>query len=90
MKIAKDSCDGDALLRAAHSIANICAVEIIDHSDSMWHVKAETDQEITKTELTRLVLGEIYDEQLREKVRLETKPIRDLIFAAAFSNIEIE
>ena len=64
------------------------SIEITSREDD-WILNWEVPDEFSDESVKR-IRNEVYEQIIRDKISDETKPIRDLIFAAAFSNIEIK
>jgi His-Xaa-Ser system protein HxsD len=64
------------------------SIEIKSDADA-WLLDWDVPEELAKESVDR-VRNEVYEQVIRDKVSKETKPIRDLLFAAAFSNIKIK
>ena len=64
------------------------SIEITSHEND-WILDWEVPDEFSDESVKR-IRNEVYEQIIRDKISEETKPIRDLIFAAAFSNIEIK
>ena len=64
------------------------SIEITSNSDE-WLLAWDVSDELANDSIER-VRNEVYEQVIRDKVSKETKPIRDLLFAAAFSNIKIK
>ena len=54
-----------------------------------WILSWDVSEDLAEESVSR-IRNEVYDQLLRDKIHEDTKPIRDLIFAAAFSNLELK
>ena len=88
LTFAKLDYDFDTLVRVAHRLGPFFSIEIRS-DDNDWILNWEISQDMTEKSMAR-IRNEVYDQIIRDKIHAETKPIRDLIFAAAFSNIELK
>jgi His-Xaa-Ser system protein HxsD len=61
----------------------------IKSNDDEWLLAWDVSEDLVNESIER-VRNEVYEQIIRDKVSKETKPIRDLLFAAAFSNIKIK
>lgn len=88
LRVPKADYEFDTLIRMAHRMGHFFSISVAgDEHD--WVLTWETPEEFAQESMKR-VRNEIYDQILRDRIHNETQPIRDLIFAAAFSNIEIK
>ncbi|MGD0242985.1 MAG: hypothetical protein ABSB59_22100 [Streptosporangiaceae bacterium] len=75
----------DALQRAAYAVADLMTVDIRaaaeDYVCTLFPIRAGLDSD----ELKHRIRAEIIDQGLRLRIARETEPIRNLIFALAFS-----
>ena len=87
ISLSKNEYEFDSLVKMAHRMGHFFSIEISANEDT-WLLEWEVSEEFADESIKR-VRNEIYEQIIRDKISAETKPIRDLIFAAAFSNIEI-
>ena len=75
----------DALQRAAYAVADLMTVDIrasgTDYICTLFPRSAGLDEDTLK----HRIRAEVIDQALRLKIAKETEPIRNLIFALAFS-----
>jgi len=75
----------DALQRAAYAVADLMTVDIrasaTDYICALFPRRAGLDED----ELKHRIRTEVIDQALRLRIAKETEPIRNLIFALAFS-----
>jgi His-Xaa-Ser system protein HxsD len=75
----------DALQRAAYAVADLMTVEIrasgTDYICALFPRRAGLDEDMLK----HRIRAEVIDQALRLRIAKETEPIRNLIFALAFS-----
>ena len=88
LEIPKKDYDFETLVRVAHRLGSFFTIEITSNK-SNWLLEWEISEELAKESSSR-IRNEIYDQIIRDKLHKETKPLRDLIFAAAFSNIDLK
>ena len=88
LRLSKSEYEFDTLIRMAHRLCHFFSIEVSTENDS-WVLSWDVPDELAKPSIDR-VRNEVYEQVIRDKVTTETKPIRDLIFAAAFSNIKIK
>ena len=84
----KSDYDFETLVRMAHRLGHFFSIEIKSNGDE-WLLAWDVSDELANESIER-VRNEVYEQIIRDKVSKETKPIRDLMFAAAFSNIKIK
>lgn len=87
LRLPKSNYTFETLVRVAHRMGHSFSISITD-ANHEWVLEWEAPDALAEDSVKR-IRNEIYDQILRDRVQLETKPIRDLIFAAAFSNLEI-
>ncbi|MDC0178501.1 hypothetical protein OAI75_01755 [Woeseiaceae bacterium] len=88
LRLSKSDYDFHTLTRMAHRLCHFFSIEIATDGNDLvltW----EISEDLANDSIDR-IRNEIYDQIIREKIHEDTKPIRDLIFAAAFSNLEIK
>ena len=88
ISLSKSEYEFDSLIKMAHRMGHFFSIEIKSHEDN-WLLDWEVPKELADESIKR-IRNEVYEQIIRDKISAETKPIRDLIFAAAFSNIEIK
>jgi His-Xaa-Ser system protein HxsD len=88
LRLPKATYQFDTLVRVAHRLGRIFSIDIKPDGDD-WLLTWKASPELTEESIER-IRNEVYEQIIRDKIHDETKPIRDLIFAAAFSNIELE
>ena len=88
LRLSRSEYDFDTLVRMAHRLGPFFSIEI-DADGNDLVLTWEISEDLADDSIDR-VRNEIYDQIIREKIHEDTKPIRDLIFAAAFSNLEIK
>jgi His-Xaa-Ser system protein HxsD len=75
----------DALQRAAYAVADLMTVDIrasgTDYVCTLFPRRAGLDEDVLK----HRIRAEVIDQALRLRIARETEPIRNLIFALAFS-----
>jgi His-Xaa-Ser system protein HxsD len=75
----------DALQRAAYAVADLMTVDIrasgTDYTCTLFPRRAGLDEDT----LRHRIRAEVIDQALRLRIAKETEPIRNLIFALAFS-----
>ena len=84
----KSDYDFETLVRMAHRMGHFFSIEIKSNGDD-WLLAWDVSDELANDSIER-VRNEVYEQIIRDKISKETKPIRDLLFAAAFSNIKIK
>ena len=84
----KSDYDFETLVRMAHRLGHFFSIEIKSNGDE-WLLAWDVSEELANESIER-VRNEVYEQIIRDKVSKETKPIRDLMFAAAFSNIKLK
>ena len=88
ISLPKSEYEFDSLVKMAHRMGHFFSIEIKSHEND-WLLDWEVPEEFSDESVKR-IRNEVYEQIIRDKISAETKPIRDLIFAAAFSNIEIK
>ena len=88
LNLPKSEYQFDSLVKMAHRMGHFFSIEITSHEND-WILNWEVPEEFSDESIKR-IRNEVYEQIIRDKISAETKPIRDLIFAAAFSNIEIK
>ncbi len=88
LDLSKSEYEFDSLVKMAHRMGPFFSIEIKSNENS-WLLDWEVEAEFADESIQR-IRNEVYEQIIRDKISTETKPIRDLIFAAAFSNIEIK
>ena len=88
LSLPKNVYQFDSLVKMAHRMGHFFSIEITSREDD-WILNWEVPDEFSDESVKR-IRNEVYEQIIRDKISDETKPIRDLIFAAAFSNIEIK
>jgi His-Xaa-Ser system protein HxsD len=75
----------DALQRAVYAVADLMTVDIrasgTDYVCTLFPRRAGLDEDVLK----HRIRAEVIDQALRLRIARETEPIRNLIFALAFS-----
>ena len=79
----------DQLIETAHSLGREMGV-VIDSIDDSWVLTLMPASDISENAAKTFFLNALYNNSLRRKLKTQTEPIKNLIFAAAFSNIELE
>lgn len=88
LRLPKATYQFDTLVRVAHRLGQSFSIDVrLDGED--WLLSWDILDHLANESIER-VRNEVYEQIIRDKIHEETKPIRDLIFAAAFSNIELE
>ena len=87
LNLSKSDYEFDSLVKMAHRMGHFFSIEI-NSNENYWLLNWEVSEEFAD-ESVRRIRNEVYEQIIRDKISADTKPIRDLIFAAAFSNIEI-
>ena len=87
LNLSKSDYEFDSLVKMAHRMGHFFSIEI-NSNENYWLLNWEVLEEFAD-ESVRRIRNEVYEQIIRDKISADTKPIRDLIFAAAFSNIEI-
>jgi His-Xaa-Ser system protein HxsD len=79
----------DALQRAVYAVADLMTVDIreagTDYICTLYPRRASLDEDTLK----HRIRAEVIDQALRLRIARETEPIRNLIFALAFSETGI-
>ena len=88
IRYSKSDYDFETLVRMAHRMGHFFSIEIESDGDH-WLLTWDVPDNLAKDSIIR-IRNEVYEQIIRDKVSKETKPIRDLLFAAAFSNIKIK
>ena len=79
----------DDIVEVAHSLGRELGVEI-DSSGENWVLTLLPGSDLSENASKTFFLNALYNNTLRKKIKIQTDPIKNLIFAAAFSNIELE
>jgi His-Xaa-Ser system protein HxsD len=77
----------DAIQRAVYKLSDRLSCDLIsdgEHLRSILHLMTEADDEIEL--LLSDFRNEVLDETLRKRIREETREVRNLVLALAFSN----
>lgn len=85
----KNRVEYEELVETAHSLGSQLGV-LIDSNDSHWVLTLMPTTGMSDNETKTLFLNALYDNTLRRSLKNQTTPIKNLIFAAAFSNIELD
>jgi His-Xaa-Ser system protein HxsD len=88
LRVPKADYAFDTLVRVAHRMGHFFSISVVGDAQD-WVLSWDAPEALGEDSVKR-VRNEIYDQILRDRIHGETKPIRDLIFAAAFSNLEIK
>jgi His-Xaa-Ser system protein HxsD len=75
----------DALQRAAYAVAQLMSVEITMSNDTYLCRLFPRDPAADVREMAHRIRSEVIDQTLRLRIAAETEPLRNLIFALAFS-----
>jgi His-Xaa-Ser system protein HxsD len=75
----------DALQRAAYAVASLMTVDITASGDTYVCRLFPRDPAADTDELAHRMRAEVIDQTLRVRIAVETEPLRNLIFALAFS-----
>jgi His-Xaa-Ser system protein HxsD len=77
--------DLDALQRAAYAVADAMSVDITVSGDRFICTMYPRDHGADPSVLAHRMRTEVVDQTLRLRIAAETEPLRNLIFALAFS-----
>ena len=88
LRLPKQDYRFETLAEMAHRLGHFFSISI-ESEDQFWRLTWKESGESAQESEDR-VRNEIYEQIIRDRVYSETKPIRDLIFAAAFSSLEIK
>jgi His-Xaa-Ser system protein HxsD len=75
----------DSLQRAAYALANLMSVDITASGDRYVCRLFPRERAADADELAHRMRAEVIDQSLRIRIAAETEPLRNLIFALAFS-----
>ncbi len=75
----------DALQRAAYAVADVMTVDIAAADDLFICTLFARDRASDDGELAHRLRAEVIDQTLRLRIAAQTAPVRNLIFALAFS-----
>jgi His-Xaa-Ser system protein HxsD len=75
----------DALQRAAYAVADLMSVEITASDAGFACALFARDRSANEAELAHRLRAEVIDQTLRLRIAAQTEPLRNLIFALAFS-----
>jgi len=75
----------DALQRAAYAVADVMSVEITASDADFACALFARDRSADEAELAHRLRAEVIDQTLRLRISAQTEPLRNLIFALAFS-----
>lgn len=81
-----------AVQKAAYRFANRCTVQLGSLEDerlSLTFLFPASVEELQARDVARLFFQELLDQELRERLREETAPIRALLLAQAFSKTDL-
>lgn len=86
-----DSCSADAIQRAAYKFSGRLALDL-RHVDDAFLCSLAVVEEVEDEGAALLAefRTEVLDQVLRERIRLETAGVRNLILALAFSRADID
>lgn len=80
----------DSVLRTAHRFTDRCGVSIVQDSDQGWVVQLARRTSLDNLERMGHDFGNaLLDETLRAQIRADTEPIRRLLIAQAFSEVNL-
>jgi His-Xaa-Ser system protein HxsD len=88
IRLSKADYEFDTLIKMAHRMGHFFSIDITS-DDGEWLLSWKVPDKLADESVER-IRNEIYEQVIRDKISDDTKPIRDLIFAAAFSNIKIK
>jgi His-Xaa-Ser system protein HxsD len=77
--------DLDALQRAAYAVADLMTVDIAVSGDRYMCTLFPRDSAADAGSLAHRIRSEVIDQALRLRIAAQTEPLRNLIFAVAFS-----
>jgi His-Xaa-Ser system protein HxsD len=75
----------DALQRAAYAVAHVMTVNISTSPDGYSCRVFPRNQHSDSAEIAHQLRSEVIDQTLRLRIAAETEPLRNLVFALAFS-----
>ena len=75
----------DALQKAAYAIATLATVDIRSSGDEYVCTLFPRDTRVDPDDLAHRIRSEVIDQTLRLRIAQDTEPLRNLIFALAFS-----
>jgi His-Xaa-Ser system protein HxsD len=75
----------DAIQRAAYALAATMTLDIVAAGSQYACKVCPRDVKTTSADLAHLLRTEVNDQILRRRISAETAPLRDVIFALAFS-----
>jgi His-Xaa-Ser system protein HxsD len=75
----------NALQRAAYAVASLVTVDITESGDKYVCTLFPRDSAADPDVLAHRIRSEVIDQTLRLRIAAETEPLRNLIFALAFS-----
>ena len=75
----------DALQRAAYAVADVMTVDITESGGSFICTVFARNPADSERELAHRLRAEVIDQTLRLRIAAQTEPLRNLIFALAFS-----
>lgn len=82
----------EAVKKACYKFADVCSTHIATNSDGQIVVRVEFQEE-PDTEQRGLIIqslvNETLDQDLRDSIKQETEPVRNLILAQAFSKTSL-
>jgi His-Xaa-Ser system protein HxsD len=81
----QDTVELDALQRSAYALAAEMTADIRVHGGDYVCTLYRRGQDITDDELKHRFRAEVNDQVLRVRIARETEPLRNLVFALAFS-----
>ena len=82
----------DAIKKAAYKFAKDCSIILASDEDKFVATVTSFDPNADNNSRTRLVgafCNEVIDQELREKIAIQTEPMRNLILAQAFSKTNL-
>jgi His-Xaa-Ser system protein HxsD len=82
---AKETTELDALQRAAYAVADVMTVNITAAGDQYVCTLYTRDPGADPGMLAHRIRAEVIDQALRLRIAAQTEPLRNLIFALAFS-----
>lgn len=85
MQFDKITTELDALQRAAYAVADLMTVSISSSSQEFVCTLFARQPDADIAELEHRLRSELIDQTLRLRIARETEPVRNLIFALAFS-----
>lgn len=75
----------DAIQRAAYALAATMTLDVSVVGSKFVCTLFPRDASVSCEQLGHVLRSEVNDQTLRQRIANETKPVRDLIFALAFS-----